>query len=231
MKPVDQLSDADNPTIANLAARLTLSRATPIEKVESIFYYVRDEIKFGFPPIWDRLKASETIYHGLGYCNTKATLFVALCRAAGIPARIHYGLIDVRIMRGILPSIVFPFMPKLGGHSWSEVQLEGQWLALDSYINDKPFFDQALKRLTKSGQSIGYSLSLKDGKASCEINFGEKGFVHMNAVKEDHGVWDDAVDYFATEKYPRFSAFQQLALPVLLSSANRNVRRIRQTPY
>ena len=46
------------------------------------------------------------------------------------------------------------------------------------YINDQAFYERALKRLKASGTAIGYSVSFVDGKASCEINFGEKGFVH-----------------------------------------------------
>lgn len=230
METTKHLSDFDHPSVANLASRLTLGKDTPVEKVESIFHYVRDEIRFGFPPKWDEVFASETIHHGLGYCNTKATLFVALCRAAGIPARVHFGLIDIRIMHGIMPSFVFPMMPKVGGHSWTEVQLDGQWKSIDSYINDKTLYDRLVKRLKDSGQTIGYSVSYKDGKSSCEFNFGEKGFVHMGAVREDHGVWEDAADYFATDKYMRFSSFQNMALPMLIWMSNRNVARIRQSP-
>ena len=50
------------------------------------------------------------------------------------------------------------------------------------YINDQAFYERALKRLKASGTAIGYSVSFVDGKSSCEINFGEKGFVHMGAV-------------------------------------------------
>jgi hypothetical protein len=224
------LSDFDNPTVANLYTSLTTDKGTPAEKVESLFYYVRDQIKFGFPPTWDVVTAFESIYHKMGYCNTKATLFVALCRAVCIPARVHFALIDIQIMHGILPAFVFPLMPKVGGHSWSEVQLDGDWKPIDSYIDDKPFYEQAVKQLKKSGLPFGYSVSYKDGKSSCEFNFGEKGFVHMGAVREDHGVWEDASEYFATDKYPHFTSFQKMALPMLLKLSNRNVVHIRQSP-
>jgi hypothetical protein len=224
-----RLSDFDHPTIVNLATRLTYGKAAPLEKLERIFNYVRDEIKFGFPPTWDEVKASETVYYGLGYCNTKATLFVALCTAAGIPARQHFGLIDIQIMHGIMPSIVFPFMPKLGGHSWTEVQLDGEWKPVDSYINDKLLYERAIKRLKQSGHSYGYSVSYMDGKSSCEFNFGEKGFVHMGAVREDHGFWDDAADYFVSEQYVRLSSMQKMAMPMVIMMSNRNITRIRQS--
>jgi hypothetical protein len=228
MSTANQLSDSDHPTLINLVSRLTYGKKSPQEVVESIFLYARDQIKFGFPRVWDEVKASETIYYGLGYCNTKATLMVALCRVAGIPARVHFGLIDIRIMHGILPSIVFPFMPKVGGHSWTEVQLDGEWKPIDSYINDKPFYDRALNKLQASSRPLGYSISLESGKSSCEFNFGEQGFVHMGAVREDHGTWEDASDYFATEQYPRFASWQKALLPMILFMANRNVTRLRQ---
>jgi hypothetical protein len=224
-----RLSDFDHPSIINLATRLTDGKGTAQEKVEGLFNYVRDGIKFGFTPVWDRLKASDVLYYGLGYCNTKATLFVALCRAAGIEARVHFGLIDIRIMRGIMPGFVFPFMPKLGGHSWVEVLLDGQWKSIDSYINDKPFYERAVKRLKKSGRPLGYSVSFKDGKTSCEFNFGEQGFVHMGAVREDHGAWEDSADYFATDLYVRFNRLQAFAYPVVQVMSNSNVMRIRQS--
>jgi hypothetical protein len=230
MSTASQLSDSSHPTIINLVSRLTYGNKTRTEVVESLFLYVRDQIKFGFPRVWDEVKASETLYYGMGYCNTKATLMVALCRAASIPARLHFGLIDVRIMHGIMPRFVFPFMPKLGGHSWTEVQLDGEWKPIDSYINDKPFYERAFKRMEESGRKIGYSISLEGGQSSCEFNFGEQGFVHMGAVREDHGTWDDASDYFATDQYPRFAAWQKALLPMILFMSNRNITRLRQRP-
>jgi hypothetical protein len=229
MSKKTRLSDYDHPTVSNLASRLTSGKDTPQEKVAQIFRYVRDEIKFGFTPKWDEVKASDVISYGLGYCNTKATLFVALCRAAEVPARIHYGLIDLRIMHGILPALAFPMLPKYGGHSWTEVELSGEWKPLDSYINDKPFYDQAVKRLQSSGRPLGYSVSYKDGKSSCEFNFGELGFVHMGAVHDDHGVWEDAADYFASDQYLRFNTLQAVGYPMLAVMANRNVAGIRQS--
>ena len=117
MDTTNRLSDFENPLVQSKAIELTRGEETLAGKLECIFYYVRDGIKFGFPPKWDIVKASETMGYGVGYCNTKATLFVALCKAAGIHARVHCALIDINIMRGILPDIAFPFMPKAGSHT------------------------------------------------------------------------------------------------------------------
>lgn len=221
------LSDSEHPIVAGKAAELAEEKTGEMEKLQSIFHYVRDEIKFGFPPRWDDVRASQTIGYKIGYCNTKATLFLALCRALSIPARVHYGLIDIRIMTGILPSFVFMFLPKKGTHSWMEIQINGEWKPMDSYINDKPFYEKSLRKLQNSNQSLGYSVCIVDGKSSCEFNFGEKGFTQFGAVVEDHGVWDDASEYFATDKYTKMNAFLLMAFPVLAKVANRNVKKIR----
>jgi transglutaminase-like putative cysteine protease len=107
VKSKNHLADFDHPLVEKKAAELTLGKETSLEKLESIFCFVRDEIRFGFTPRWDEVKASQVMGYGLGYCNTKATLFQALSRASGIPVRVHFGLIDIGIMRGILPSCAF----------------------------------------------------------------------------------------------------------------------------
>ena len=60
-----RLSDFDHPAIQEKAKELTSGKSTVIDKVESIFSYVRDEIQFGFPSKWEQVKASETLQYGL----------------------------------------------------------------------------------------------------------------------------------------------------------------------
>ncbi|MDV7402056.1 transglutaminase domain-containing protein, partial [Arthrospira platensis SPKY1] len=101
---------------------------------------MRDEIRFGFPSRFDDLKASEIIVEKIGIANTKTTLFKALLDAAGIPARIHYGIIDLRIYQGIVPGYMLWVLPKTANHSWIEAQVNGHWQSIDSYIFDRPYF-------------------------------------------------------------------------------------------
>ncbi len=220
------LSDSDHPLVMDEAQRLVADRETRLEKVNALFYFVRDEIRFGFPPKWDAVRASETLQYKIGYCNTKATLFLALCKAASIPARIHTGLIDIRIMRGVFPGFSFPFLPKAGGHSWLEVEIDGTWRPLDSYINDKPYYENALRKLHAGGMTTAYSISEAKGASSCEFNFGEVGFMHMGAVVEDHGTWNDFEEYMASDKYIGMTRLQALVYPVIARISNRKIRKI-----
>jgi hypothetical protein len=229
MNSVEKLSDFHHPAVQSKATELTSNHSTVLEKVESIFTFLRDEIRFGFPPKWDAVKASETIQYRLGYCNTKATLFLALCKVAGIPARIHTGLIDLQIMRGILPSFAFPLLPAAGGHSWLEIEINGEWKPIDSYINDRPFYERALKRLQESGKKTAFSISHNKGKSSSEFNFGEQGFVHMGAVLEDHGTWQDFSEYMSSEKYVHMNRIVLMSFPLAAMLSNRNIEKIRMS--
>jgi hypothetical protein len=226
MESQNLFSDYKNPLVEAKAAELTSRKTTQLEKLESIFNFMRDEIKFGFPPKWDKVKASETIGYKVGYCNTKATLFVALCRAVGIPARLHYGLVNIEILRGIVPSFALIFLPKKGSHAWTDVQIGGEWKHIDSYVVDKSLHEQAQQKLQDRSRSIGYSIAMINGKTSCDFNFGEKGFSQMGAVVEDHGAWDDASEYFATSKYTKLNSFQLMFYPMLAKLCNQNIRKI-----
>ena len=62
------LADCDDPLVRDTAARLTREASDARGKIERLFYYVRDDIEFGFPPKGDLTSASETIRLGIGQC-------------------------------------------------------------------------------------------------------------------------------------------------------------------
>ncbi|MGE0192735.1 MAG: transglutaminase family protein [Planctomycetota bacterium] len=62
--------------------------------------------------------ALEVCRSGEGDCTEHAVLLAALCRAAGIPARVVMG---IEYLAGIW-----------GGHAWNEVWIDGAWFQLDA---------------------------------------------------------------------------------------------------
>jgi transglutaminase-like putative cysteine protease len=64
--------------------------------------------------------ALEVCQNRSGDCSEHAVFLAALCRAAGIPARVAMGLLYVG---GIW-----------GGHAWNEVWIDGRWYALDATL-------------------------------------------------------------------------------------------------
>lgn len=150
LKSNQRLADYDNPLVRETAARLIGDANTVREKLNRLFHYVRDDIKFGFTQDGDLVKASTTIRLGKGQCNTKGTLLLALCKAVEIPAHIHFSLIKKEIQRGLFTGLGYKLMPPLLSHSWIEVEVDGKWRSIDSYINDEEYYLVARSKLRRN---------------------------------------------------------------------------------
>jgi hypothetical protein len=228
MKPLTftqiKYCDDNHPDIRRLASKLSHVGQTDTERFASIFHYVRDEIKFGFPPKWERVRASETLKYGMGYCNTKSILLAAVCRAAGIPAKLHFGLIKMEIMDHIFPKWVFQFMPKIASHGWVEVKLAGEWHPVDAHILDFSFFQGASHALKKAQKPIGFGVAYLLPKCTADW---DSGFVQTHGVVTDHGQWDDAQAYYKSNLYVGLKWWQLLSYPILRRIGNNNIDKIR----
>lgn len=69
--------------------------------------------------------ALETLHSRQGDCTEYALLTAALCRAAGIPARIALGIVYAENPGAPLPHF-------FGGHAWTQVFVAGHWYSLDA---------------------------------------------------------------------------------------------------
>lgn len=226
---MDKLADHNHPLVRETAEQLTQGDVSVRGRLERLFLYVRDDIRFGFPEQGDFVSASDTIRRGLGQCNTKATLLLALCRATGIPARIHFSLISKKIQKGFFTGLAYWLMPSVISHSWIEVEVDGSWRRIDTFINDKALFDAAMSELKSRGWSIGFSVALNDGAASTGLSLDEEAFQQMAAVTDDHGVWDDPSEYYASAFYKnRPSGLKMWLYRRLIGGINRRVERLRQ---
>src|SRR5688572_15440163 len=97
--------DIEAPAILDAVARVTEGATGDVERAVRLHDFVRDEVLFGWLPSFDASTASQTLEAAIGFCNTKTPLFVAVLRAAGIPARMHFAGIDKRILRGLIDPI------------------------------------------------------------------------------------------------------------------------------
>jgi hypothetical protein len=88
-----ELIDSDNPVLVEKAKHLTVGGGTTIEKARKIHEYVIGNLSF--KPYGGHFlsSASETYQMGYGTCVNYARLFVALSRAANVPARTVWGVI------------------------------------------------------------------------------------------------------------------------------------------
>lgn len=133
--------DSDNPDIERKAGELCGSLKDIADKAKSLFYWVRDEIRYTPLVPLDALQdyqASKTLERGRGFCVEKAALLAALARSAGIPARVH--LADIR--NHLIPSRLIKVMGTdlFSCHGYCELYLEERW------VKATPAFDLAMCR-------------------------------------------------------------------------------------
>ncbi|MCP4194568.1 MAG: transglutaminase domain-containing protein [Planctomycetaceae bacterium] len=76
--------ESRNTKIRALARKLVADQETAWDKVRAIYDHVRDEIKYEESELKG---AAATLRDGQGDCEAMTSLFIALCRAAKIPAR------------------------------------------------------------------------------------------------------------------------------------------------
>lgn len=225
---ITNLVDYENPIVKNKALILSKCHKTIEGKITALFYYVRDDIKFQFPYEGDFINASQTIKYGYGQCNNKTILFLALCKAVGIESRVHFSLIDKEIQRGLIKGLFYWIIPQKISHSWLEVKLDNKWFPIDSYINDNEYYIVAKNKLRERGWNTGYSIACSKNESSIELDFNNEQFVQMDAVTDDHGVYDDPVDYYKSPKYKnRPNALKLFVYKIFIRSVNNRVKKIR----
>ena len=129
----EPLLEVRNPEIQTLARRLRGGETDPRLVAERINRWVHDslkkEITVGVP------SALATLHARVGDCNEHTQLYVALARAAGIPARVAAGL---TYLDG-----------KFYYHAWPEVWLQ-RWVAVDPTFGQFPA-DASHLRFTVGG--------------------------------------------------------------------------------
>lgn len=128
LKPTPNI-DCDNAAIIEKAQNLTAAKRQTGERAASLFYFVRDGIKYNayryiLAPGY--FKASETLSRGDGFCIQKAVLLVALARAVGIPARLFFA--DVQNHFAPQQMVDWLGMILFTHHGYCELYIEGKWV-------------------------------------------------------------------------------------------------------
>jgi transglutaminase-like putative cysteine protease len=223
------LIDAAHPRIAQLAAELTRDADDATDAAVRVHDWVRDRVAFGIAPAFYAMRASEVLAAGVGYCNTKTTLFSALLRAAGIPTRTRMFDLSADVLRGL-----FDPGSESVDHAVTEVWLDGRWIGVDSYVVDTPLARAATARLVSEGRQAGYGIHLAgtsswDGRAGARIQCVESGAA-ATSVRADHGVFGDVADFYGRVPQARNRLGIVSALLIRFGAAgiNRSINAVRQ---
>jgi hypothetical protein len=117
----EPLIQSHDPRIAAQARRIIDRERSPARVAELLTHWVHRTLRRTIPPAGSVPSAVKVLENSIGDCNEAATLFVALARSTGLPARTIAGLIYLN--------------GRFYYHAWAEVYLS-DWVAVD------PTFDQ-----------------------------------------------------------------------------------------
>jgi len=115
----EELIESNNLNITSKAQNLTSNKNNVQEKVLGIYNFVIEHLRYEAQD--EERGAFWALENKVGDCSEYSYLFVALCRAAGIPARVQVGF----AFRSIQETLE-------DGHMWAEYYLENYgWIPVD----------------------------------------------------------------------------------------------------
>lgn len=106
------------------AAELTDGLTSDLEKVQAIYKYIISNVSYDYAKI-PTLTSSylpdieQTFFNNQGICYDYASLFAAMVRSTGVPAR---------MAKGYAPGIS-------EYHAWNEVMVDGEWKTVDTTMD------------------------------------------------------------------------------------------------
>lgn len=110
--------DSDHPKIRQVAQQLAKGNESEQARVAALVDYVSETVEDSYES--NLGTASQVLERKSGDCSEHTLLFVALARAAGMPAREISGLVYASDLER---SFVW--------HAWAEVLVDGRWVAVD----------------------------------------------------------------------------------------------------
>lgn len=144
--------NSDAPEILALAKEIASGSKDEREAAARLFRYTRDTFRYNpfapFERIEDFLGTS-LLERGYGFCTQKSALLIALCRAAGIPARFRFADLVNHNLPGRLGQVLGT--NRMIYHTYADIFIEGRWLKAT------PSFEKALC------EKMGWRLSDFDG--------------------------------------------------------------------
>jgi len=225
-----RLLDFTHPAIESLVAQRGWRQLAPFERIGAVYDFVRNEIAFGYNE-GDELPASRVLADGIGQCNTKSTLLMALLRAVGIPCRFHGFTIDKPLQKGAITGLAYWLAPQRIIHSWVEVSLESRWIALEGFILDAPYLSSLQRHFPQDRRFCGYGAATPDLSAPGVEWQGKDTYIQKEGIADDFGIFDSPDAFYARHGSNLSGLKRWLYERVIRHRMNRNVGRVRASKW
>ena len=221
-----RLLDFTHPAIEALVEKRGWRPLPMYDRIGAVYDFVRNEIAFGYNA-GDELPASAVLADGIGQCNTKGTLLMALLRAVGIACRFHGFTIDKPLQKGAITGLAYVLAPRRIIHSWVEVAFEGRWVNLEGFILDAPYLTSLQRRFPVRQRFCGYGAATPDLSAPGVEWRGQDTYIQKDGIADDFGVFDSPDEFYASHGSNLSGLKRWLYTRVIRNRMNAQVRRIR----
>jgi hypothetical protein len=179
-----QQLDLHEPRLRITAQKLTQLASSGPRRVAAIHDFVR---RLPFDTCRDpgQVTAAQVLGRRRGDCHSKGLLFTALCRVAGVPARLQFVEVGAGFLAGILDE-----GPAVVTHAVGQVHVDGRWLSTDGYVVDPELFARAKALLRESGRDCGWGIVAEaqgtwTGEQDCLQQFRAGDVVRCHAPVHD----------------------------------------------
>ncbi len=220
------LLDFRHPALQKLIDERRWRDLPEFERIGAVYDFVRNEIAFGYN-LSDDLPASRVLADGIGQCNTKGSLLMALLRAVGIPCRFHGFTIDKALQRGAITGLAYLLAPRSIIHSWVEIHFDGRWINLEGFILDARYLASVQSRFASATSFCGYGVATPNLACPPVEWAGADTYIQKEGINHDFGRFDSP-DAFYFKHGSNLSGFKRwLYQRVVRHWMNWNVANVR----
>ncbi|MBS3948173.1 MAG: S-layer homology domain-containing protein [Dethiobacter sp.] len=155
--------ESTHPEIISKVSQITKGLPGAVEQARAIFAFVHQHMTYDTSPEYSNQGALEALRSGRGVCEDYAGLFVALCRASGIPARLVYGYAAAQAGQSF------------EAHAWAEFFLSSHgWIPVEPTVHSAEVPWQYFAALPPEYRHLVFSLQPKEWRWTW---FGGRGSI------------------------------------------------------
>lgn len=221
-----RLLDLDDPKLRIQAMRITQLATTNVQKAVAVHDFVKS-LPFGCVSGFDHITAAAVLKAGRGDCHTKGTLFVAMLRSVGVPARLRFVSLPSAFLKGIIDAPQSTIT-----HAVGEVYADGDWVQTDTYVTDTLLETRAAQLLVQHGSLLGYGVHVRgqhfwDGRHAAHAQYHESDPASMPL--HDWGVAHDPEHFYSNKEHSDLTLGWLSRAKWMLAAAlvNRRVEQVR----
>lgn len=208
--------------------RITQLATTDVQKATLVHDFVK-ALPFGCVAGFDHVPAVSVLKSGHGDCHTKGTLFVALLRCAGVPARLRFVTLSGAFLYGIID-----IGQNTITHAVGEVYLQESWIQTDTYVTDSLLEAQAVTLLTQQNINTGYGIHRQGNRFWSGLQHAHGQYSGADPISlptHDWGVAHDPEQFYSSNEHPQLHIgwLTRAKWMIAAGVVNRRVQKVRET--